>query len=99
MNSKIFLIYTFKKISFKGPNYIKIKNQMKFKSNNGLITKNNYLALLKYQRYALNFLNNKLPFLVFGLMWFIGNKTGRYISEKFIFKKQDAKLFIISDLL
>ena len=103
MNTKIFLLYTFKSIRLNNNKNIKktFNNKKKitfYKPINKLLNENNYLTLFNWKRYAINMFYSKYPFLIFGLFWFIGSKTGKYIAQKYIFKKPEAKLFVISGL-
>ena len=65
---------------------------------NQIIARKINQALFKLKKYTINIYNNNYPHLLFGLLWFIGNKTGRYFSQKYIFDKPEGKLFIISEL-
>ena len=98
MNSKIFLIYYFKIGDNKRKKYNRNKKEIKSNSDDIIAVKNINQSLFKWKRYIINIFNDKFPFLLFGIMWFIGNKGGRYITQKYIFKKPEAKLFVISDL-
>jgi len=98
MNARLFLTSNFKNIAFK-----KDKNNktiIYYNKNKSIFTSgNNKLALYNWNRYIMKFCDNKLPFLLFGLIWFIGNKAGKYVAKKYIFKQQDAKLFVISNII
>ena len=95
MTSKIAFIFYFGKINFKDGNS---KNLINVNYKNQIIARKISQALFKLKKYAINIYNNNYPFLLFGLLWFIGNKAGRYFSQKYIFDKPEGKLFIISEL-
>jgi len=94
MNARLFLTYNSKNISFK-----KDKNNktiIYYNKNKSILSSgNNKLTLYKLNRYIMKFYDNKIPFLFFGLISFIGNKAGKYIAKKYIFKQEDIKLFMI----
>ena len=98
MNTRLFLTSNFKNIAFK-----KDKNNKTIiyynKNKNIFTSENNKLTLYRWNRYFMNFYDNKIPFLLFGLIWFIGNKAGKYIAKKYIFKQEDAKLFVLSNII
>ena len=97
MNSRIFLIYTFKTMSNREKNNKNNKNFLLGKINKKFINEKYIQTFFNWQRYTFNFFYNKFPFFAFGFIWFIGNKTGKYIVEKYIFKKPNAK-FLISEI-
>ena len=99
MNAKIYLTYNLKKIGFRLNNKNKYKNNILSIYDNNKIVCNNNQSIYKYTRKVTNFINNKFAFLLFAIIWFVGNKTGKYITKKYIFKKDDIKLFIFSDLI
>ena len=74
------------------------KNSNNINYKNQIISRKINQALFKLKKYTISIYNNNYPFLLFGLLWFIGNKTGRYFSQKYIFDKPEGKLFIISEL-
>ena len=98
MNAKIYLAYNLK-IGFRLNNKNKYKNYLLSTYDNNKIVYNNNQSIYKYTRKITNFINNKFAFLLFAIICFVGNKTGKYISQKYIFKKDDIKSFIFSDLI
>ena len=96
----MFLIYNFKLISNKSKNIKNNKNILAYHANHKKLINEKYIqAFFNWQRFTLNFFYNKFPFVIFGFVWFIGNKTGKYIVEKYIFKKPNAKFFLLSEII
>ena len=108
MNTKIFLIYDFKKIIFEKDNKIKIickyinKNDNKNKNQIICNNKKNIIILYNWKRYLSNAVNNNFLFIILYLINTFANKTGKYLSQKFIFKKENSdfkKIFSLSSLI
>lgn len=108
MNTKIFLIYDFKKIIFERDNKIKIickyinKNANKNKNQIICNNKKNIIFLYNWKRYLSNAFNNNFLFIILYLINTFANKTGKYLSQKFIFKKENSdfkKIFSLSSLI
>ena len=90
MNSKLFLTYDFKKIIFQKNNKINEKSKFIYSKNpSKLISYNNIYTIQYFKWYISRKINNNFPFLMFYLVFLLGNKAGNYLAQKIIINNSD----------